>query len=73
MQGKRIGNAIDQFNAQWSALTIPIAEIMRNSAGDPATRSRLAKLWIIRDDVRNYAVLGDPAARIRMDLLSAEP
>lgn len=73
MQGKRIGNAIDQFNAQWSALTIPIAEIMRNSAGDPATRSRLAKLWIIRDDVRNYAVLGDPAERIRMDLLSAEP
>ncbi|MER2266089.1 hypothetical protein [Methylobacterium oxalidis] len=71
MQGKRVGNAIDQFNAQWSALTVPIADTLRDLGDDPAARRKLARLWIARDDVRNYTVLGDPAARIRTDALAA--
>jgi hypothetical protein len=71
MQGSRVGNALDQFNAQWAALSVPIADKLRDFQTQSATGKELAHLWIARDDVRNYTVLGDPAARVRVDRMTS--
>ncbi len=65
--GKRVGSATDAFNMQWAALAVPLADALRDPSEDPAVARRLARLWIARDDVRNYAILGDPAVRRRVE------
>ena len=65
--GKRVGSATDAFNMQWAALAVPLADALRDPCADPAVALRLARLWIARDDARNYAILGDPAVRLRVE------
>lgn len=67
MDGKRMGYATDQFNAQQGAVAIELSDLLAQ-----ATRSRdefalaleISQAWAVRNDLRNYAVLGDPAVRL---------
>ena len=65
MRGRHLGDATDQFNVIQSAraqtLVDTLVDIKRNKVVDPLD---LAKLWMARNDARNYALLGDPAARL---------
>jgi Peptidase family C25 len=69
--GQRIGHATDSFNMRWAVLSTQLSEkqqgLNRNVSFSPGV---LAKLWIARDDARNFIVLGDPAVRVRIDKLS---
>lgn len=69
--GLRVGNATDRFNMQWAALAAPLSDALRDAqpAPSPAISRQIARLWIARDDARNYAILGDPAVRLRVDCL----
>ena len=67
MQGQRIGNATDLFNIRWAALSAPIADALRDFQAGGIPGVELARKWIARDDARNYAILGDPAVRLRID------
>ena len=70
--GQRIGSATDRFNMQWGALAAPLADAMRAADPSIATARRIARLWIARDDARNYTILGDPAVRLRVgDMIAA--
>jgi hypothetical protein len=60
MQGWTAGRAADSFSSAWSSL----AAILQNSP--PATQAMALKMHIARDDARNYVVLGDPAAHLRV-------
>jgi hypothetical protein len=42
-------------------LTAELEEVMFGKRVDPLD---LARLWVARNDARNYALLGDPAARL---------
>jgi hypothetical protein len=67
MDGKRLGFATDQFNAQQGALAVELSDLLAQTTGrseTPATQAELRVLWAARNDLRNYAVLGDPAARL---------
>ncbi len=78
MSGVRIGHATDKFNTNWGALSHEISDLMRDvQNGDrvlsPEKMKALAIQWVARDDARNYIVFGDPAVRLRtevMDILS---
>ena len=66
--GDPIGRAMEFINARYaelaSDLDSELEEIRtRNKPRDP---ERIAQLWIAKNDCRNYAVLGDPAVRLRV-------
>lgn len=68
LRGERIGQATDAFNTRWAALSTELSE-RQNDSDEEADPSELASLWIARDDARNYIILGDPAVRLRADLM----
>ena len=63
--GRPAGDATDQFNMiqgqRAMQLTSELEEVMFGKRVDPLD---LARLWVARNDARNYALLGDPAARL---------
>jgi hypothetical protein len=71
LSGHRVGNALDQFNIRWAALTTEIADKLRASP-TPEAQTELANLWVARDDARNYIVFGDPAVRLRVEDLQTQ-
>ncbi len=68
MQGYRLGNATDQFNFRWAALTIPLFDTFQQmqSSSDAALKEKARQQWVRRDDARNYILHGDPAVRLRI-------
>jgi len=72
MAGDRIGQAMDEFNKTWAALSTGIGETLHQiqSMGrqlPPEELNKLKNRWVARDDARNYVVLGDPAVQLRTD------
>lgn len=68
MQGKRVGEATDPLNLQWSSLAAQLGLLLGGFAASPTPPSpALANLFVARDDARNYMVLGDPAVRLRTE------
>jgi hypothetical protein len=68
MKGKRVGLASDPISQQWSSLAAELG-IALGGGASKAQPSSLTNLYIARDDARNYLVLGDPAVRLRTELM----
>ena len=68
MRGLPAGRCADQFQDQWGALSaqFSLRQDFRRNGTQPVSTDALANLAIARDDARNYIVLGDPAARLRI-------
>lgn len=74
LQGQRLGQAIDDFNMRWAALSAELQESMNKheSFGDQLVSSaELANRYVARNDARNYIVIGDPAVQLRESLMKA--
>lgn len=69
MMGLPVGLASDFLNLQWGTLAAQLSLVAGPAAIGGPPPARLANLAIARDDARNYIVLGDPAARLRVDLM----
>lgn len=73
LTGGRIGHAIcGQFGARYSTLSVLLLNATSPTAANASRLSDrdLVARWLERNDAQNYVLLGDPAARIRTDLLS---
>ena len=71
LRGMRIGNAADEFNKRWAALSAELSERhLQLLNGIDVSLTTLGRLWVARDDARNFLVLGDPAVRIREETIS---
>jgi len=72
MRGQPAGRCADQFQDQWGALSAQYSLRLdsRRNGTQPVSTDALANLAIARDDARNYIVLGDPAARLRIKDMS---
>ncbi len=68
LQGRRIGDALDVFDQRWSVLSTGLLTLIQNREVMPNSVpvSVMANRWVARDDARNYIVLGDPAARLKL-------
>ena len=66
MDGKRMGYATDQFNAQQGATAVELSECLLQQLARPTDdkTDELSLLWAAHNDLRNYALLGDPAVRL---------
>jgi hypothetical protein len=72
LRGDRIGNATDQMNIRWAALSTDLSETLQDrQSGAEIDDEVLKNRWIARDDARNYVILGDPAAQLRLDAMAA--
>ncbi len=70
LRGERVGQATDQFNIRWAALSTDLSEALLGqsyAALSNLERAKLANRWIARDDARNYVIMGDPAVRLRVE------
>ena len=64
-EGKRAGEALDQFNVIQAARAVELVTELENiSFGKQVRDIDLATLWMARNDARNYALMGDPAVRL---------
>jgi hypothetical protein len=64
--GKRVGHALEHFNLRHAELSSDLAtriEEMQHYDVE-VDENEIAQLWILRNDARNYALLGDPAVRL---------
>jgi hypothetical protein len=72
MLGRRAGYAADCLSDRWSHLCSQLIEAEARTvstdpnAPQPLNDAARTALTIARDDARNYIVLGDPAARLRI-------
>jgi Peptidase family C25 len=67
LMGLPIGHATDQFNVRWSAISAELADALRDMKEGKIPGIDLARKWLMRDDARNYSIIGDPAVRLRKD------
>jgi hypothetical protein len=66
MLGRRAGYAADSLSDRWSRLCSQLIESDARAASVPLSPEARTALVIARDDARNYIVLGDPAAQLRV-------
>jgi hypothetical protein len=65
LRGKRIGHATDSLNSHWARLTV----LLDSSIQNKASKQQVVDAWKSRNDFRSYVLLGDPAARLRVEKL----
>ncbi|WP_129632622.1 C1 family peptidase [Candidatus Oscillochloris fontis] len=67
LQGKPAGSATDQFNVIQGARSMTLTEELEAiTYGATVEPSVLSRLWMARNDARNYALLGDPAVKLAL-------
>lgn len=67
MAGFPAGMAMDFLNGQWGALASQLGLLTGPTSPGAPNPVNLTNLVVARDDARNYILLGDPAARLRVD------
>ena len=68
LAGMPAGHALRDVRQRFAALSVGLAEMLEQKGfGKKIEDSEIAETWVARNDARNYAVLGDPAVRLRMD------
>jgi hypothetical protein len=65
-QGVRLGNAISRFPATHAALAIEFAgKLDEHFGGKALSSTSLVDLWLAKNDLRSYSIIGDPAVRLK--------
>lgn len=71
LSGEPVGHATKDFSEKYAVLSAELLDLLDETRPGPRpTDDQLARIWIERNDAQNYALLGDPAVRLRVDLLS---
>lgn len=72
LAGLPAGQALRDFRQRFAALSAGLAEMLEQKGfGKKIEDEEIALAWITRNDARNYALLGDPAVRLRPDAMEA--
>ena len=67
LDGQPVGHAVGDFNDKFASVSAELSQVLEDvRAGAKISDSRLAGWWLERNDARNYAVIGDPAVRLRV-------
>jgi hypothetical protein len=67
LRGRPVGHATDYLNERWTRLTVLLDRQVAN--GEKYSKEEIIATWKARNDCRGYVILGDPAARLRVELL----
>ena len=68
--GQPVGHATKDISEKYATLSAYLLGLIGpDASGTSPTDQRLVNAWIERNDAQNYVVLGDPAVRLRVDLM----
>jgi hypothetical protein len=67
LSGAPVGHSLDYLNKSWVGLNLGLNEWFSGALA--RTPAEVRSDWLTRNDLRGYAILGDPAARLRVELL----
>jgi len=71
MAGEPVGHATRNFSERYAVLSSELLSILdETSPGPKPPPQEIAATWAERNDAQNYVLLGDPAVRLRADLLT---
>ena len=71
LKGEPVGHATKDFSDRYVAAALRIQNAQSGTLPGPRPReAELAAAWVERNDAQNYVLLGDPAVRLRVDLLA---
>jgi hypothetical protein len=71
LNGEPVGHATKDFSDKYAVLSTELlSKLDETQPGEAPSDSELASTWIERNDAQNYVTLGDPAVRVRVDLLT---
>ncbi|WP_428264809.1 hypothetical protein [Haliangium sp.] len=67
LDGRRVGHALEYFGVRYAELAADLGARMDEVLGDGGhDEDELASMWVFHNDARNYAVMGDPAVRLKV-------
>lgn len=72
LSGTAVGHAVsERFGARYAELSaLLLNQTSPTTVTAPPSDADLVSAWLERNDAQNYVLLGDPAARIRQELLT---
>jgi hypothetical protein len=71
MAGEPVGHATKNFSERFAVLSAELLSLLdETSPGPKPPAAEIAATWVERNDAQNYVLLGDPAVRLRPELLS---
>lgn len=71
MSGEPVGHATKNFSERYAVLSSELLGMLdETSPGSKPTPQEIATTWVERNDARNYVLLGDPAVKLRTELLT---
>jgi hypothetical protein len=71
LSGEPVGHAMVNFTKRYAVLSAILANLLdETGGGTKPSPQEVAAVWAERNDAQNYIVLGDPAVRLRTDLLT---
>ncbi len=69
-RGLPLGWALKEFNEVFAASSVNLTNVIRDKNGGVEISDReIAKLWLERNDAEGYVLMGDPAVRMRKDVM----
>lgn len=70
--GQPVGHAVHDFNLRYAALAAHLSGLLEQAGwGASVDELELARAWVEHNDAQGYLVLGDPAARLRVDAMTS--
>ncbi len=71
LSGSPVGHALQAFNERYAARSTVLEEAREEAAfGRPGSDAEVALAWMERNEAQSYVVLGDPAARLRPEVMT---
>jgi hypothetical protein len=65
LRGQTVGHATNWQNERWMKLNVDLDNAI---AASRHKKEDVFDLWLSRNDLRGYVILGDPAAKLRLEL-----
>jgi hypothetical protein len=71
LAGEPVGHATKNFSERYAVLSSELlTQLDESSSGSRPSPQEIAATWVERNDAQNYVLLGDPAVRIRSEVLT---
>jgi len=70
LSGRPVGHAVKELKQRYATLALRLVELKQKKArGAVSTESEVAAVWSGQNDLRSVVIVGDPAVRLRLEVM----